>query len=325
MDADKRILEQYRAHFDRINEALEKTLNSRVALIQDIGNHTLLGRGKRLRPLIFVLSSKLFGCERKDIYALSTIFECIHTASLLHDDVLDNADMRRMQPSANQVWGNHAAVLEGDFLYSRSFCIAMQSESLRFLDTLTKTTAEMAQGQMIELVHTHDWEIGREKYFEIITAKTAVLISAACVCGAIVAGAEPRAVDLVGEFGLNMGIAFQLMDDLLDYTSSETVVGKPVGKDLREGKITLPLILTLLRLGNDEKTGLSDRFAPGQAAEPDYRYLIDLVRASGAVEEVRQEAKQYAVRAGRCLEPFPESAAKESLLQINDYIVQRKR
>lgn len=324
MDADKRILEQYQPHFDRINEALKENLSSRVALVQHIGNHSLLGRGKRLRPLLFVLSSRLFGGTREDVYTLSTIFEYIHTASLLHDDVLDNAEMRRMRPSANYVWGNHAAVLEGDFLYSTSFCLAVRGTCLPFLDTLTRATKEMAEGQVLELVHTHDWGITRERYFEIITAKTAVLISAACACGAIVAGADPEAIERIGRFGLNMGIAFQLMDDLLDYASSQSILGKPVGRDLREGKVTLPLIFTLLKLGDDERSRLKECFTGGTAGESDYRKLIDLVRSNGVLEEVRREARGFAGRAGRELQAFADSPSKAGLLELNEYILERQ-
>lgn len=323
MDADKRILDQYQAHFDRINEALEENLHSRIPLIRDIGKHSLLGRGKRLRPLLFVLSCRLLGAVRDDIYSLSTIFEYIHTASLLHDDVLDNADVRRMKPSANSLWGNHAAVLEGDFLYSTSFCLAVRADCLPFLDILTRATRQMAEGQVLELVHTHDWEISKDRYFEIITAKTAALISAACACGAIVAGAGSEAVERMGRFGLNMGIAFQLMDDLLDYASSESIIGKPVGKDLKEGKITLPLIFTLLKMGGEERYRLKERFAGGAVGEGDYQSLIELVRGNGVLEEVRGEAKGYAGIAGRVLQSFADSPTKTGLLELNDYIVKR--
>ncbi|MBE9571311.1 MAG: polyprenyl synthetase family protein, partial [Proteobacteria bacterium] len=284
MDSSSAILDKYTGHIARINKELKEALSSRVALVEDIGNHTLLGHGKRLRPLFFLLSCQLCDYQGKDAYRLSTIFEYLHAASLLHDDVVDNAENRRNRPSANHVWGNHAAVLEGDFLYSNASLIAVGSNNLLFLKRLTETAKQMAEGQIMELVHTDDWETSREEYMEIITAKTAVLMSAACVCGAIITGAEKKAEQSLGQFGLNMGIAFQLMDDLLDYTSSEDVFGKPVGKDLKEGKITLPLIYTLPKIEAPERNRLENLFKNHQATEEDYRQLIGLVRSKGALD-----------------------------------------
>ncbi len=204
-DRDREILSQFKPHFEKINQALDGVLESRIPHIVDMGRHSLLGGGKRLRPLLFVLSSRLCGYKGEDLYRLSSIFECIHTASLLHDDVLDNAEVRRRKPSANQLWGNHAAVLEGDFLYSKSFSIAVRGNNLRFLERLTETTTRMAEGQVLELIHTDDWNMKKEAYLEIITAKTAVLISAACACGAIIAGADEATVSALGGFRFEDG------------------------------------------------------------------------------------------------------------------------
>jgi len=324
MDPDSAIIYKYREHFAKINEELDKALSSHVALIEDIGNHILLGHGKRLRPLFFVLFCRLFHYQGEDMYRLSTIFEYIHTASLLHDDVLDNGEIRRKKPSANYVWGNHAAVLEGDFLYSKSFSIAVGSYNPSFLKRLTDTTTQMAEGQVLELIHTNDWHISKKKYMEIITAKTALLISAACSCGAIISGGDPESETRLVQFGLHMGIAFQLMDDLLDYVSSQERFGKPVGKDLREGKITLPLIYTLPRLETSERERLEGLFKSHKATDEDYRNLIELVRSSGAVDQIRHEARSYVEKAAGYLDPFPDSSAKKNLLELNRYVIDRK-
>jgi len=324
MDSGSEILDKYIEHITKINKELKKALSSRVALVKDIGNHTLLGHGKRLRPLFFLLSCQLCDYQGKDAYRLSTIFEYLHAASLLHDDVVDNAENRRNRPSANHVWGNHAAVLAGDFLYSNASLIAVGSNNLLFMKRLTKTAKQMAEGQIMELVHTDDWETSREEYMEIITAKTAVLMSAACACGAIITGAEKNAEQSLGQFGLNMGIAFQLMDDLLDYTSSEDVFGKPVGKDLKEGKITLPLIYTLPKIEASERNRLENLFKNHQATEEDYRQLIGLVRSKGALDHIKDEAKSYVDRAAGCLSRFPDLPAKRGLLELNQFIVDRK-
>jgi octaprenyl-diphosphate synthase len=324
MDSDNTVLSHYKKHVKKINEELEKGLSSRIDLIVDIGNHTLLGHGKRLRPLLFVLSCRLCSNYGEGAYRLSTIFEYVHTASLLHDDVLDNAEIRRNKPSVNHVWGNHAAILEGDFLSSKASSIAVGSNSSLLLKKLTDTSMQMVEGQILELSYAHNWNISKEEYMEIITAKTAVLISAACACGAIISGAEADVEESLERFGLNLGIAFQLMDDLLDYTSSKEVFGKPVGKDLKEGKITLPLIYTLLSLEESERKRLESLFKSQRAAEEDYRNLIEIVRSNGALDQIRDEAQTYVNKAAGYLSSFPDSPAKESLLELNQYIIERK-
>ncbi len=324
MDPENKVLSRYKNHFELINKEIDKTLSSRVTLVEDIGNYSFSGPGKRLRPLFFVLSCQLCNYQGEDIHRLSTIFEYIHTASLLHDDVLDNAEVRRKKPSANLVWGNHAAVLEGDFLYLKSSSIAVGSNNLFFLKTLVDATTQMTEGQILELDHTNDWNISKEKYMEIITGKTAVLISAACSCGAIISGAGKRAERSLAEFGRNMGIAFQLMDDLLDYTSSEEVFGKPVGKDLKEGKITLPLIYTLSKLDKSERDRLENSFKSGRATEEDYRNLIELVRDNEVIGQIRDEARSYSDEAEYCLSPFPDLSMKKSLLELNRFVVERE-
>jgi octaprenyl-diphosphate synthase len=215
-------------------------------------------------------------------------------------------------------------VLEGDFLYLKASSIGVESSNQRLQKKITDSTIRMTEGQILELTHTNDWNISREDYMEIITAKTAVLMSATCACGAIISGAEIETEQFLGEFGLNMGIAFQLMDDLLDYTSSEDVFGKPVGKDLKEGKITLPLIYTLPKIEASEGNRLENLFKNHQATEEDYRQLIGLVRSKGALDQIKDEARSYVDRAAECLSRFPDSPAKRGLLELNRFIVERK-
>ena len=325
MNRDNAVLGKFEIHFSKINEEMRKALDSRVELIEDMGSHTLLGDGKRLRPLLFVLSCLACNCRAENIYRLSTIFEYIHTASLLHDDVLDNAELRRNKASANYLWGNHAAVLVGDFLYSQSFCIAMEADRLKLFKRLTDTTLRMAEGQVLELMHTNDWDMSIERYLEIVTAKTAVLISAACACGAILSEAGTTREKGLSMFGLNTGIAFQLMDDLLDYTSTREEFGKPVGKDLKEGKITLPLIYALADLGKEERGRLAERFLTRRAGENEHREVIDFVRKSEAPKKIRRKAKSYAETAARALDPFEDSDPKRHLLELNDFVIERSR
>jgi len=317
MDSHKTFLDQFNGHFERIDAELSRTFNNLVSLTEDIGNHSFLGEGKRLRPLLFVMSSQLCGYQEEDIYHFSTIFEYIHTASLLHDDVLDNAEMRRKKPSASHVCGNSAAVLGGDFLKTRHFAIAAGSNNLEFLKTLADTTTRIAEGQVLELVQRDNWHISRDEYMEIIISKTAALFSAACACGAIIAGAEKQAVHHLSQFGLNLGIAFQTMDDLLDYTSCEEEFGKPV----RKGKINLPLIYALSNLKRAEIKWLEDSFKNHKGEDKDYKKIVEIVRSNGVIERVRSEARLYLDKAARFLDYFPASSVKEDLMQLNADII----
>ena len=308
----------------KIDDALNQSLGARVPVVTDIVRYSLLGAGKRIRPLLFVLSSHLCGYQGGDVYRLSTVFEYVHAASLLHDDVLDNADLRRSKPSVRQVWGNSAAVLGGDFLYAAASAVAVECRNLELIRLLSDVLKRMVEGQFLELEHTHNWKIRKAEYMEIITAKTAALMGAACSSGAVVAGADEKTVQHLGEFGSNLGIAFQLMDDLLDYTSSEEVFGKPVGKDLKEGKITLPLVYFVSELERGEVERAAELFKSQKASDQDYEEIIGRVRGHEAIERVRSEASEYVARAGELLRLFPASEFKQGLLELGAYILTRR-
>ena len=315
--------DRFSPYFREIEGALNQPLGARVPVVSNIIQYSLLGAGKRIRPLLFVLSSHLCGYKGQDVYRLSTLFEYIHAASLLHDDVLDNADLRRRKPSARQVWGNSEAVLGGDFLYSAASAIAVECKNLELIGLLSEVMKRMVEGQFLELEHTHNWKITKAQYAEIITAKTAILMSAACTSGAVVAGADEKTMQRLRDFGLNLGIAFQLMDDLLDYTSSEEVFGKPVGKDLKEGKITLPLVYFLSELDSAEAERLAEFFKSQKAAETDYAEFVRRVRGSRAIDKVRSEAMEYIRMAGKALDFFADSKVKQDLLELGGYVLAR--
>ncbi len=323
MDADHNLLSRFDGYFDAINAALDKPLCTRVPLIEEIGRHSLLGKGKRLRPLLFVLSAELCGHRGSDLYHFSTIFEYIHVASLLHDDVLDNAETRRRKPAARHVWGNAAAVLGGDYLFARASVVALECGKPDLIRVLSEATSRMVEGQLLELRHTHDWHTRKEQYMEIIVSKTAELMAAACACGGILVGAGTRAIKALSDFGLNLGIAFQLMDDILDYSSCEEEFGKPVGKDLREGKITLPLIHALSGMSKEEIDRLAEPFRNQSAEDDAYRNLIALVRNEGVLDAVRSEAKAFADTAEGFLSVFPDSPFRERLRSLNSYLIER--
>ncbi len=323
-EADSGDRSPFEADLVKINTALEDHLSSRIPIIEDIARYSVLGQGKRLRPLLFVLSARTCGRDDEDLFSLSVIFEIMHAGSLLHDDVLDNAEFRRKKPSAARVWGNHVAVLGGDFLYAKSSALAVGCGSLSFLEIITDAAMRMAEGQVLELNHTNNWFLTHKEYMEIITAKTAVLISAACACGAIIAGAEKQETECLAQFGLNLGIAFQMIDDLLDYTSTREVFGKPVGKDLREGKVTLPLIRTLGGMEREEVAELEELFKTGKAEDEDYQSLIRRVREDPSLDEIRAEARAYVERATGALESLPDVQAKKDLLTLNQRLLTRR-
>jgi octaprenyl-diphosphate synthase len=320
----ERFLDRFNPHFEAIEGELGRFLESRPSLVRDIASYALLGQGKRLRPLLFVLSARLCGFQDHGMYRFSTIFELLHTASLLHDDVLDHADLRRKKPSVPQVWGNPAAVLGGDYLYSLATIIATEFENLDVIRMLSENMKQMVEGQLLELAHTHDFGITKESYLQIITAKTAVLISSACASGALMAGSGKKEVERLGRFGLNIGIAFQLMDDVLDYTASEEEFGKPVGKDLREGKITLPLIYFFSEKTKADVNDLQDLFKSSKAGDEDYQRLIALVREKGVIRRIQREAEEYVARGNGFLDVFPESRSKQDLLGLGRYIIARR-
>ncbi len=321
--SDKTFLNRFDKQFREIDEELKKSFSSGIPLMDDIGKHSLLGQGKRLRPLLFVLSGRLCGYNRKDIYYLSTFFEYVHCASLLHDDVIDNAETRRNKPSARSLWGNSAAVLTGDYLSTKAMAIALSAGNIDFLKMIVTTAGRMSGGQFLELIHTNDWNISKDQYMEIIVSKTAELMSAACACGGIISGAGEKEIQRLKEFGLNLGITFQLIDDLLDYSSSEMELGKPVGKDLREGKVTLPLIYTLLEMKKLERKSVENLFSNAKAGEEDYRKILIAVKNSSAINKVREEAKGYADRASEFLESFPASSYRDDLIYLNEYMSSR--
>ncbi len=322
MGRDRRYLDRFTTYFNEIENELEKSFSSSEPLIEEIIRHSLLGEGKRLRPLLFVLSALMCGYEKKDMYRLSTIFEYIHCASLLHDDVIDNADIRRKKPSASNLWGNTAAVLTGDFMFSMAFNVAIEAGNLGILSIVNDVAVRMTEGQVRELVCTGKWDITEEEYLKIITLKTAELISVSCETGAVVAGADKSRVEALKKFGLNMGIAFQIVDDLLDYSSSEEEFGKPVGKDLKEGKVTLPLIYTISEMKESDARRF-EALLKGSDNEEDYDELINVVRKSGNIEKTKERAQGYVGEAAKYLDSFPASSYRDNLLFLNDYMLER--
>src|SRR4030065_249000 len=235
----KSILKDLEKDVAAINNALTANLQTHVPLIAEVGRHILLSGGKRIRPLLFLLSARMCGCRGPDLADFSTIFEYLHAATLLHDDVVDAADVRRGRTTANTIWGNQAVILVGDFLLSKALSLAVTTNQLRVLQVLAQTTTLMAEGEILQLLHTNNLKITEAEYLEVINRKTAILMSAACRIGAILGDAPQDREEALAQFGVNLGVTFQVVDDILDFTGDEREMGKPIGNDLKEGRITL--------------------------------------------------------------------------------------
>lgn len=301
----------------------KKDLQSDVPLIRKVGEYVLSSGGKRIRPALLLLSAKLCGYLGDRHVPLASVIEFIHTATLLHDDVVDNANLRRGIASANTLWGNEASVLVGDFLFSKSFSLMVADGDLRVLKVLSGATTMIAEGEVLQLVCTSDLDITEARYVEVIRSKTAILLAAACQAGAILGSATPEREAALTDFGMELGIAFQLMDDTLDYVASEEQFGKSIGHDLEEGKITLPLIHTLQKCAAVERDQIGE-IVDKELLEPaDFQTVFDLVHRYGGIDYTVATARSYIAKAKDHLEAFPASAGKAALLELADYVVTR--
>jgi len=299
----KGILKELEGEVAAINQALVGNLQSHVPLISQVGRHILLSGGKRVRPLLFLLAARMCGCRDSGLADFSTIFEYLHAATLLHDDVVDAADVRRGHSTANTIWGNQAVILVGDFLLSKALSLAVTTNKLRVLKVLAQTTTMMAEGEILQLLHTSNLKINEKEYFEVVNRKTAILMAAACQIGAILGNSAPEQEEALAQFGLNLGITFQVVDDILDFTGNEREMGKPIGNDLKEGRITLPVIHALSQASPAERERLTE-IAQNLKPEmiPELRHLLD---KHHSLDHARARAREYTLKAQANLEAFP--------------------
>jgi octaprenyl-diphosphate synthase len=317
----KMILKRLEPDIARINLALSDNLATHVGLISQVWDHILISGGKRIRPLLFLLAARMCGCREDHLPEISTIFEYLHAATLLHDDV-DAATVRRGHSSANTIWGNQAVILVGDFLLSKALSIAVATKNIRVMEVLARTTTYMAEGEVLQLVNTGRLDMTEEEYFDVITRKTAKLMSAACQIGALLGGVDARLEQAMVEFGLNLGITFQLVDDILDFTGDPKEMGKPVCNDLKEGKITLPFIHALRQANPVEQDQLRHAVQESDVAKL-ARKLLPLLQKYGSIEYARQLARKHTLAAQSNLEPFAASPEKTLFLEITDYLDNR--
>ncbi len=317
----KNILKELEGDVAAINQALAANLQTHVPFISEVGRHILLSGGKRVRPLLFLLSARLCGCRSNHLADFSTIFEYLHAATLLHDDVVDAAAVRRGISTANTIWGNQAVILVGDFLLAKSLSLAVTTDKLKVLKVLAQTTTLMAEGEILQLLHARNLELTEEQYFDVTFRKTAALMSAACQIGAILGGVDEAREEALTRFGLNLGISFQVVDDILDFTGDERRLGKPVINDLKEGRITLPVIHALRHAEEKDRgrlRSLALEVTPENAPE-----ILAILHRSGSLTYAREQARHYTLKAQENLDIFPESLEKGYFRAITAELLSR--
>lgn len=308
-----------------VEQQFRKDLQSDVPLIRKVGEYVLSSGGKRVRPALLLLAARLCGYTADKAVPLASVVEFIHTATLLHDDVVDSATLRRGLASANTLWGNEASVLVGDFLFSKSFSLMVGVGSLDILRVLSDATTVIAEGEVMQLLCTGEIDLTEESYINVVRSKTAILMSAACEAGAIL-GAVPQNQQLaLADFGMDLGIAFQLMDDILDYVATEEEFGKSIGHDLEEGKITLPLIHTLRHCSASERAVITSVVEQDEMSLDDFRAVSGLVKQYGGIEYTVDAARVYIERCKSHLDLFLPSPVREALLSLSEYVVTRSK
>jgi octaprenyl-diphosphate synthase len=318
------LMELVADEMNAVNAVILDRMQSRIPLIPALAGHLIAGGGKRMRPMLTLASAALLGYAGNRHHKLSATVEFIHTATLLHDDVVDGSDLRRGKATANIVFGNPATVLVGDFLFSRAFELMVEDGSLKVLKILSHASAVIAEGEVDQLTAARQVETSEERYLKIIDAKTAALFAAACRIAAVVAE-RPEADELaLDAYGRNLGIAFQLVDDAIDYDSQASEMGKGQGDDFRDGKMTLPVILAYARGTAEERKFWEAAILGHRTSDEDLAHAVGLINAHDAVSATRERARHYARRAIDAIAPFPKSAAKAAMIEAAEFAVSRR-
>ncbi|MDA1088708.1 MAG: polyprenyl synthetase family protein [Proteobacteria bacterium] len=306
-----------------VNALIVRHMDSPVDMIPQLAGHIIAAGGKRLRPMLTLAAARMCGYQGSRHLGLAAAVEFIHTATLLHDDVVDESDLRRGLASANTVWGNKASVLVGDFLFSRSFQLMVEDGSLEVLDILSSASAVIAEGEVMQLITTNDTDTGETAYLDVIKAKTAQLFAAACKIGAVVAERPKVEEDALDTYGMNLGIAFQIIDDVLDYSAKQATLGKTIGDDFKEGKISLPVILAFHRGSDDDRTFWRRTLEDLDQAEGDLDHAIQLMEKHAALKDSVERARHYGAMARDALGIFAESPQKKAFIELIDFCIER--
>ena len=319
------VWEAYRDELEGVEDHVRRNLDSSVTLVNTVAAHILNSGGKRIRPLLLLLCARLCGYSGREHHQLSSLVEFIHTATLLHDDVVDDADLRRGRRTARKVWGNQISILVGDYLYSKAIAQIVEFRSQGINEVLAEACTKMAEGEVLQLYYNGNPAMPEADYLKIVEHKTAGLIAAACRMGAIIAEAPEDRLDALFRFGQYVGIAFQVADDTLDYTADGARLGKTLGQDLRQGKATLPLLHLLQHCSDTDRQMIKDRMETRTLTEDDLSRLIRLMEEMGSIAYAMDRAHDFIVAAQRELSLFEDCTAKRALMVAADYMVTRDR
>jgi octaprenyl-diphosphate synthase len=319
------IFEPIREDLEAVEQEFVRHIQSRVALIPEMGRYIQKSGGKRVRPAVLLMAARLSGYTGDRAVLYASVVEFIHTATLVHDDIIDGADMRRGRLAAHSRWGNDITVLLGDYLYIKSMALALTHDSLDLVRLLCEVTLRMIEGELFQLTKAVDVDLAEDEHFDIIRRKTAYLFGGCAQIGGLLGRVTPERETALREYGFNLGVAFQLVDDLLDYTADQAALGKPIGGDLREGKVTLPVIY-LLQRGGEEADRLVRGVVQERAVTPEqWRELVALLREHRATDLAYARAVEYADRAKSCLVAFAPSRERDALMALPDYVLARDR
>jgi len=308
---------------NHVNAVILERMQSEVTLIPELAGHLIAGGGKRMRPMLTLACARLLDYPGTRHHKLAAAVEFIHTATLLHDDVVDGSGLRRGRRTANLIWGNPASVLVGDFLFSRSFELMVEDGSLKVLKILSRASSVIAEGEVDQLTAQRRIDTGEDHYLGIISAKTAALFAAACRIAAVVAEREEEAAEALDAYGRNLGIAFQLIDDAIDYASDSATMGKGVGDDFRDGKVTLPVILAYARGAEEDRGFWREAIEGRRAGDEDLARATRLLRDTAALDDTLARARTYGQRAIDALGPFPGGRAKSALVEAVEFAIAR--
>lgn len=312
-----------RDDLEAVNQVILGALQSRVPLIPQLAHYLIASGGKRLRPILTLAAARMCGYDGTRHIGLAASVECIHTATLLHDDVVDDSTLRRGAASANALWGNESSVLVGDFLFAQAFRLMVADGSLKVLAILSHAAAVIAEGEVLQLSTANDPETSEANYLDVIQAKTATLFAAACEVGAVLADRPKVEEEALRSYGLNLGTAFQLVDDVLDYSAQQAILGKTIGDDFREGKITLPIVLAFRRGSADERRFWCRTVEDLEQREGDLERAIEIMKARDALTDTIARARHYGAVARDALGIFPNGAAKAALTDLVDFCIER--
>jgi len=317
------ISQPIKSELEKFNELFKQSLKSKVGLVDMVAKYIIRQKGKKIRPLLVLLSAKIAGGINERTYRGAVLVELLHTATLVHDDVVDNAEKRRGMWSINKVFKNKVAVLMGDYLLSRGLMIAVDGKDFDFLGVITNTVKRMSEGELLQIQKTRKLDIDEETYFKVISDKTASLLETCCHIGALSGTDNQEYHEAMRLFGLNMGMAFQIRDDILDYEGSTTVIGKPVGGDIKEKKITLPLIYSLDQVSNGQASAIRKIIRNGKKKE-NVKQVIEFVREHKGIDYAIETARGYSDKARVALKVLPDSQTRLALESLIDFVIERK-